>query len=420
MRDDEHGRVYQPQAGGFRPMAGGQAPPPGWYGGRPEPTRVAPPMPGWPPQHPNQRPNHQGPSHQGPSHQGPGHQRPGNQQRPGHHQRPGDHQHGYPPRRPYAPVRPRRRRFGRTALTVAVVLLLIIGGIWAYLDTGINREPALADYAGRPAAGQGTNWLIVGSDSREGLDADAQARLRTGDTAGRRTDTIMIAHLPDSDTRPTLLSIPRDLEVDIPGRGRNKVNAAFAFGGAPLLVQTVERFTGLRMDHYAEVGFGGFATMVDAIGGVELDVPAEIRDEATGAVIPAGHQKLDGAAALAFVRTRKSAATPRSDLDRVANQRMFIGAFVHEAASPGVLLNPLHLVPLIRAIPDALTVDSGDHLHHLAALGWAMRGITGDGVLTGTLPVTSPSAERLDQAKARRLFDALRTDLAVTDDMIFR
>jgi LCP family protein required for cell wall assembly len=279
---------------------------------------------------------------------------------------------------------------------------------------------ALSDYEGRPAAGQGTNWLIVGSDSREGLDAQAQERLRTGDTAGKRTDTIMLAHLPDNDTQPTLLSLPRDLEVNIPGKGRNKINAAFAIGGPPLLVQTVEQFTGLRIDHYAEIGFGGFAKMVDAIGGVEMDVEKEIRDNETGAVIPAGRQKLDGAAALAFVRTRKSDATPRSDLDRVVNQRKFIGAFAGELASPQTLLNPLHLFPLIGAIPDALTVDTNDHLHHVASFGWSMRGISSNSVTTGTVPVTSGSAEAVDKAKAKRLFDALRNDTPVPDDALFR
>lgn len=279
---------------------------------------------------------------------------------------------------------------------------------------------ALSDYAGRPAAGQGTNWLIVGSDSREGLDAQAQERLRTGDTAGKRTDTIMLAHLPDNDTQPTLLSLPRDLEVNIPGKGRNKINAAFAIGGPPLLVQTVEQFTGLRIDHYAEIGFGGFAKMVDAIGGVEMDVEKEIRDNETGAVIPAGRQKLDGAAALAFVRTRKSDATPRSDLDRVVNQRKFIGAFAGELASPQTLLNPLHLFPLIGAIPDALTVDTNDHLHHVASFGWSMRGISSNSVTTGTVQVTSGSAEAVDKAKAKRLFDALRNDTPVPDDALFR
>ena len=394
MDHDRDGGAYRPAAGGFRPMSGGPPPaypppPPPPRLGRPQPrppqrTRVMPAAPGWqPPVHPPEL----------------------------------EQLLAEPPQPP--PRRRRRRRARWVFLALLGAFLLLAGGTWVYLDTGIARVDALADYPGRPASGQGTNWLIVGSDSREGLDADAQARLRTGDAAGKRTDTIMIAHLPDNDTRPTLLSIPRDLEVSIPGKGRNKVNAAFAFGGPALLVRTVEQLTGLRMDHYAEIGFGGFAAMVDAIGGVEMDVATEIHDDETGATILAGHQKLNGADALAFVRTRKSAATPRSDLDRVVNQRNFIGAFAGQLASPGTLLNPLHLVPLVGAVPDALTVDSGDHLHNVAGLGWALRGISGGGVATGTLPVTSGSAERLDQRKADRLFDALRTDKPVTDDMLF-
>jgi len=304
-------------------------------------------------------------------------------------------------------------------LTLFVVLLLLIGGIWIYLDVNIGRVAALGEYDGRPAAAQGTNWLIVGSDSREGLDAQAQERLRTGDTAGKRTDTIMLVHLPDNDTKPTLLSIPRDLVVDIPGWERNRINAAFAFGGAPLLVRTVEQMTGLRIDHYAEIGFGGFAGMVDAVGGVEMDIAEPMHDNETGVTIPAGRQTLDGAAALAFVRMRKSDATPRSDLDRVVNQRKFIGAFADKLASPGTVLNPLHLFPLIKAIPGALTVETNDHLHHVAGLGIALRGIAGDQVTTGTMPVTSPSAQALDEAKAARLFDALRNDTPVPPDALF-
>src|SRR5690606_18614704 len=240
------------------------------------------------------------------------------------------------PRRPTSGGRPRRRRwsFGKVLLSLLLVFLLFVGVVWFYLDSSINRIDALPDYEGRPAAGEGTNWLLVGSDSREGLDEERMAELSTGDTGGKRTDTIMIAHIPDNDTPPTLLSLPRDSRVEIPGHGVNKINAAFSFGGAPLLVRTVEQATGLRIDHYAEIGFGGFAEVVDAIGGVEMDIPEEMRDTKTGIVIPAGTQILDGAQALGFVRMRYSEATPRSDLDRVANQRKFIGALASEIASP--------------------------------------------------------------------------------------
>lgn len=324
------------------------------------------------------------------------------------------------PRRPTSGGRPRRRRwsFGKVLLSLLLVFLLFVGVVWFYLDSSINRIDALPDYEGRPAAGEGTNWLLVGSDSREGLDEERMAELSTGDTGGKRTDTIMIAHIPDNDTPPTLLSLPRDSRVEIPGHGVNKINAAFSFGGAPLLVRTVEQATGLRIDHYAEIGFGGFAEVVDAIGGVEMDIPEEMRDTKTGIVIPAGTQILDGAQALGFVRMRYSEATPRSDLDRVANQRKFIGALASEIASPATLLNPFDVFPLLGAVPDALTLDEDDHLHHLVALAWAMRGIGGGGVVTTTVPVTSASAENWDPAKSEALFEALRTDSPIPEEVL--
>ncbi|WP_116047570.1 LCP family protein [Amycolatopsis palatopharyngis] len=328
-----------------------------------------------------------------------------------------------PPRRPQGgppPRPPKRRRWGPGRVLTALlgVIVLFLGATWVYLEFSINRIDALPDYDGKPAAGEGTNWLIVGSDSREGLTPEEEERLATGNTGGQRTDTIMVAHVPDNDTAPTLLSLPRDSQVAIPGHGTNKINAAFSFGGAPLLAQTVEQATGLRIDHYAEIGFGGFANVVDAIGGVEMDIPEEMRDTKTGVVIPAGTQELDGAQALGFVRMRYSEATPRSDLDRVANQRKFIGAMVSEMASPATLLNPFHLFPLLSAAPDALTMDSGDHLHHLVGLALAMRGISSGGVVTTTVPVTSSSAVNWDEQKSEQLFDALRTDKPVPDSVI--
>jgi LCP family protein required for cell wall assembly len=304
---------------------------------------------------------------------------------------------------------------------VLLLIALFIGSVWVYLEFSINRVDALHDYSGRPAAAAGTNWLIVGSDSRTGLSADDEQRLSTGDSGeagGQRTDTIMIAHIPDNSTKATLLSLPRDSQVKIPGHGTNKINAAFAFGGAPLLLETVEQATGLRMDHYAEIGFGGFANIVDAVGGVHMCIDKEMDDTMTGVKIPAGCQDLDGAQALGFVRMRHSSATPRSDLDRIANQRKFIGALVSEISSPATFLNPFDLFPLLSSAPDALTMDSGDHVHNLVALGWAMRGISSGGVVTTTVPVTSSSAENWDKTKSQQLFNALRSDDAIPDSVI--
>ncbi|UOZ02626.1 LCP family protein [Amycolatopsis sp. WQ 127309] len=335
-------------------------------------------------------------------------------------QQPPNRGEDYPPSRP--PRRRRRWGFGRILLTLLLVFVVFFAGIWVYLEFSIKRVDALADYDGRPVAAAGTNWLIVGSDSREGLTTADEENLATGDVAaagGQRTDTIMVAHLPDNSTKPTLLSLPRDSQVKIPGHGTNKINAAFSLGGPKLLAQTVEGATGLHIDHYAEIGFGGFAKIVEAIGGVEMCIDKDMNDTVTGISIKAGcPQTLDGREALGFVRMRHSDATPRSDLDRVANQRKFIGALVSQIASPGTLLNPFDFFPLLSAAPDALTMDSGDHVHNLAGLAIAMRGISSGGVVTTTVPVTSGSAENWDKNKSKQLFDALKNDTEVPDSVI--
>ncbi|MBK1788226.1 LCP family protein [Prauserella cavernicola] len=391
--------TYGGHYGGQQPPGGNRRPP---RGPRQHQSAQMLPVPGsdrarqGPPQRPHQ------PTRMAPLPDGPPHQPPPGGERP-------------------APPKPKRRRwsFGKVLMCLLLVFVLFLGAVWAYLEFSINRIDALpGEYEGRPAAAAGTNWLIVGSDSRAGLDADQQAELSTGDAGGQRTDTIMIAHIPDNDTAPTLLSLPRDSQVEIPGYGTNKINAAFAFGGAPLLAQTIEQATGLRLDHYAEIGFGGFANLVDAMGGVEMDIPDEMRDTKTGLVIPAGAQTLDGAQALGFVRMRYSTATPRSDLDRVANQRKFIGAMASQMASPGTLLNPFSVFPLLADAPDALTMDTDDHLHNLLGLAWAMRGISDGGVVTTTMPTTSSSAEYWDEEKSQQLFDAFRNDTPVPDSAI--
>ena len=159
------------------------------------------------------------------------------------------------------------------SLSLVIAVLLgcagILGGaLW--LESAMHRQAVLTDYPGRPASGHGTTWLLVGSDSRQGLTVEQQQALATGgDTGNGRTDTILVVHVPafGSGTPTTMVSIPRDSYVPIPGYGRDKINAAFAMGGAPLLAQTVEQATGLRLDHYAEIGFSGFAVLVDAWAG---------------------------------------------------------------------------------------------------------------------------------------------------------
>ncbi len=338
-------------------------------------------------------------------------------------QQPGDWQQppGAPPRGQGARPLPKRRkrRFGRVLLIIVLAILLLIGAVWLFLELNLNRVQALSDYPGRPAAAAGTNWLIVGSDSRAGLTAEDQERLATGDAAGQRTDTMMLLHIPDNDTKPTLVSLLRDSYVDIPGKGKNKLNAAYAFGGPKLLAQTVEMNTGLRLDHYAEIGFGGFADMVDAVGGVDMCLKEPIKDPKAGIDLPAGCQELDGGQALGYVRTR---ATPRADLDRVIHQREFIGALTDKATSAGTLLNPFKLIPLIANAPGAFTVDEGDHLHNLPSLAFAIAG-AGDGSTVATsVPMDFKrgvgSSIPWDKTKAPKLWEALKTDQPVPADAL--
>ncbi|WP_084176432.1 LCP family protein [Actinokineospora spheciospongiae] len=322
---------------------------------------------------------------------------------------------GYGP--PPAPPR-RKRRWRKVVLTALLLVVALFAGTWIYLETSLNREAALTDYEGRPAAGAGTNWLIVGSDSREGLSAEDQGRLNTGAPEGRRTDTIMLMHIPDNATKPTLVSLLRDSYVPIPGKGSNKLNAAYAFGGPALLAQTVERVTDLRIDHYIEIGLGGFADVVDAVGGIEMCPPEPLKDPLAGIDLPAGCQELDGANALGYVRTRVG---PRADLDRVIRQREFISALTDKATSVGTLINPFRLFPLLAAAPDAVTVDEGDHLHNLPGLALAMADselITTTVPFSGSKKVGGQDVILWDKPKALALFEALRTDAEVPANVI--
>jgi LCP family protein required for cell wall assembly len=214
-----------------------------------------------------------------------------------------------------------------------------------------------------------------------------------------------------------MVSIPRDSYVPMADYGRDKINAAFALGGPQLLAQTVEQTTGLRLDHYAEIGFDGFARVVDAVGGVTMCPSDPISDPLAGIDLPAGCQKLDGRNALGYVRSR---ATPRADLDRMLNQREFMAAVLHRAASPAVILNPLRWYPTAEATTVAVTVDHGAHVWDLARLAWALRG----DITTTTVPIgeftgsDSGSVVIWDSDAAGRLFEALGSDTPVPPDVL--
>jgi LCP family protein required for cell wall assembly len=316
----------------------------------------------------------------------------------------------------------KKRRFGwgKRIATLAVLLLLAAVGIFWSWDAGLHRTNALQNYTGRVANTKGTNWLIVGSDSRENLTPAQRQKLATGFAAGGRTDTIMIIHT--GGTKTSLISLPRDSYVPIDGHGSNKLNAAYAFGGAALLTKTVEQITGLRIDHYAEIGFDGFAGMVDAVGGVRICVDQAINDGNAGINLAAGCQKLNGEQALGYVRSRKFAT---GDLVRVQHQRQFLAALLSKVASPGTLINPFKSIPLGYDAVAAITVDKGSHIWDVIAMGLALRDAGGSKGVTLTVPISGFATEAgagsvvlWDHTKALALFDALKNDQPIPADLV--
>lgn len=324
---------------------------------------------------------------------------------------------------PPATTKPRRRRrfgWGKRIALVVLVLIAAVVGLTMYFDSKLHRVDAFASYSGRPADSSGTNWLLVGSDSRTNL-TDAQRRaLATGDAAGGRTDTIMLLHTGSGPT--SLISIPRDSYVPIPGHGQNKINAAFALGGPKLLTQTVEQATGLRINHYAEIGFGGFASVVDAVGGVRMCIDQPINDPKAGLNLSAGCQTLNGAEALGYVRTR---ATPLADLERVQHQRAFLSALASKISSPTKVLNPLTLTHVLSGTANALNVDKSTHLWTLGRLGLALRSVSHGKGVTLTVPLSGSEVvsgagdvELWNHDAAQRLFQALAHGDAIPQDLL--
>ncbi|TWD81796.1 LytR family transcriptional attenuator [Kribbella amoyensis] len=315
-------------------------------------------------------------------------------------------------------ARPKKRRnwFGRIIGLVVLLFLLTLVCVPLYAWSRIDKVDAMPT-GERPAETSGTTYLMVGSDSRDGLSPEDAKKLGTGGReVGQRTDTIMLLHKPESGPA-VLVSIPRDSYLPIPGHGRNKVNAAYSFGkGKPqLLIQTLENATGLRIDHYVEVGFGGFASVVDSLGGIEMCLPKAMNDKKAHINLPAGCQDLDGPKALGYVRSRYVDAS--GDLGRVERQREMIGAIANKAVSPATFFNPVRYYRLGTSSADALTVDNDMSPVGLFGFATAMKSVSGGDGVTLTVPIADAnystkngSAVKWDTAKAKALFAALKQD----------
>ena len=307
--------------------------------------------------------------------------------------------------------RPRGRHPVRTVLRVLLALVLL-AAIWlvavpAYAWSQVERVDDTPS-GKRPGNQPGETFLLVGSDSREGLSKAEQKKLGTGSVGGQRTDTIMLVYSPPTG-KPVLISLPRDSYVPIPGHGSNKINAAYAIGGPDLLVQTVEQSTGLRVDGYAEVGFGGFVGVIDALDGIRMCIPAAIKDRDSHLDLKKGCQTLDGTTALGYVRMRK--ADPRGDLGRVERQRAMLAAVAKKSASPATLLNPVRYWRLCMATASAVKVGQDTTIVDTGRAALALRTVSAGDGLTLTVPVANPgyaspvgSAVLWDSSAAQDMF----------------
>jgi LCP family protein required for cell wall assembly len=310
-----------------------------------------------------------------------------------------------------------RRILGIGGLLV-VLILVFTGVMYFYLNSKLTRANVLVDYNGRPVAAAGQNWLITGSDSRQGLTRKQQRQLATGrGIGGHRSDTIMILHIPGNGLPAVLVSVPRDSYVDIPGFGMNKINAAYDFGGPKLLAKTLQNATGLEINHYMGIGFGGLVNVVDAIGGVRMCIPSNLNDPASGLHLKKGCQNLDGAQALGFVRSRHLFAT--QDLQREQDQRVFIKALLTKMTSPGNLANPFHSFPAAFGAAGALTVDKGTQLYQLVQVAFALRHPETTTVPIGSEPLLAVGDVVIwDHTQATQLFSAMRNDTPVPKSLL--
>jgi LCP family protein required for cell wall assembly len=328
------------------------------------------------------------------------------------------------------PARGWRGRGLRAVLvgTLAVLLLLGVAGLGTlvYYDRRIDRVPVATLGQGADPDGRDQNYLLVGSDSREGLTEEELAEVRTGlkggGNEGTLTDTVVLLHVPAGGGTPTAVSFPRDSWVEIPGHGRGRINTAYSLGeregpggGPAKLVATVQQLSGLQVDHYVEIGFIAFLRITDALGGIKVNLCGPVADEKAAIDLPAGEQRLDGGDALGFVRQRDG--LPRGDLDRVARQQYFLGQAARQVASPGTLLRPDRGIRLLSAVTSSVTADEDLSTFDLARLAWRLRGAGSGGLAFTTVPVSNPAARKgqalvveLDEPALPAFFTSLSPD----------
>ena len=319
------------------------------------------------------------------------------------------------PETPAAPPRKRRRWLKIVLISVAVVVVGAVAASAAYIYSidrsvtqNIKREnvmpsenPTAPRPSADPAATGAMNFVLLGSDSRD-----------PGDSGAGRSDSIMVVHLNKAHDEAYITSFPRDMWVDIPGHGKGKINAAFAYGGTQLMVQTLESVLGTRMDHVVMVDFEGFIKLTESLGGVTVNNKNAFSSH--GFDYPKGEITIKGEEALWFVRERKS--LPNGDLDRAENQRMVIKAIVAKGLSPEILANPTAFTGFISGVAEHVTVDSGLSDQTIRDLALSLR-LTPSDIHLLQAPIsgfgTSPDGQSIDivdEAQLAELGKAMKKD----------
>ena len=276
-----------------------------------------------------------------------------------------------------------------------------VSDVFAGLDHDARPAPATPE---QPAGAEPVTFLLVGSDT---LDEVAP-----GELPGGRSDAIMIARFSADRKHAQLVSIPRDSWVDIPGRGRNKINASYAFGGPTLLIQTVEQLTQVRIDHYVTIDFDGLIQVTDDLGGVDVQVAETTTHD--GVTFPAGVNHLDGTEVRQYLQQRKN--LPGGDFDRVRRQQQYLRAMFSKLFSADTFTDPGRLDGALRTVTSAVAIDDTLSNTDLLSLAYSLRDLTPDNIEFLTAPVLGTGMEGpasvvyLDNVTGERMWSYLRTD----------
>ncbi|WP_448642063.1 LCP family protein [Geodermatophilus sp. URMC 63] len=318
---------------------------------------------------------------------------------------------------------PRRRRGLRRLLVALGVLLTLLvavvgGGAWYLTDryagnvdrvagvfAGLDEDTRPAPASAAASSGDApVTFLLVGTDTRETADE--------GIAEGGRSDAVMLARFSGDRRHAQLVSIPRDSWVEIPGHGTDKINAAYAYGGPSLLIQTVEQLTEVRIDHYVAIDFGGIVEVTDDLGGVDV-VVAETTTNGPY-TFPAGVNHLDGDRARWYLGQRHELAG--GDFDRVRRQQQFLEAVFAQLFSSGTLTDPGRLDSALRAVTGAVAVDETLGDTDLLGLAYSLRDLRPEAVDSFTAPVLGTGTEGpasvvyLDPVAGERMWTYLRND----------